>query len=362
MQLKAKNRAFTLVELLVVIAIIGILVALLLPAIQAAREAARRTECGNKMKQLGIAMQNYHDTYKAFPALGTRGMGEDVGWYFSWVIPILPYIEQAQMHDAIMARARPNGAGLPTPWNTGNDGTPGTYGPLWRETNWKRDLQALRCPSDTLPPDRGESPSFLNYRVCVGDDYHQNHFRPDQSSRQNRGIFQCERWVNMSAIIDGTSTTVMLGELVGGGDARDVLGGVAVNVQTWDPANCMARVDPLAPNRLAGDVRAQFRPPGGRAMDGRPYFVGFATMVGPNGPSCHWGGVDGNEHMGTVSSRHPGGAHVTMADGAVKFINQNIDTGAQSVPDIDTPGGRESPWGVWGALGSMAGGEAVPKF
>jgi prepilin-type processing-associated H-X9-DG protein len=201
----------------------------------------------------------------------------------------------------------------------------------------------------------------LSYKVCVGDDYHQNHFRRDQN-RVNRGIFQIERWNNMASITDGTSTTVLLGEVVCGGDRYDVLGGVAVNMRAWNPAACLARIDPNNPRRLTDPVRAQFRPTGGRAFDGRPYFVGFATMVGPNGPSCHWGGVDGNEHMGTLSSRHPGGAHVALADGSTQFISESIDTGAQAIDDIQDPGSRQSPWGVWGALGSKSGGESVGQY
>lgn len=85
-------------------------------------------------------------------------------------------------------------------------------------------------------------------------------------------------------------------------------------------------------------------------------------MVGPNGPSCQWGTGDGNEHMGTMSSRHPGGGHVTMADASVQFIQEGIDTGLQSVDDVDTPGSRISPWGVWGAMGSIQGGEVVSDF
>jgi prepilin-type processing-associated H-X9-DG protein len=196
----------------------------------------------------------------------------------------------------------------------------------------------------------------------VGDDYHQNHFRPDESGRDNRGIFQIERWLEIGAVKDGTSNTVMLGEMVGGGDQRDIMGGVALNMTAWNPAACLARKDPANPKRLLGSVRAQFRPVGGRAWDGRPYFVGFATLVAPNGPSCHWGGVDGNEHMGTLSSWHSGGGQVAMGDGAVRFISQSIDTGAQAVNDVDTPGGRPSPWGVWGALGSRNGGETVGDF
>lgn len=342
--------AFTLVELLVVIAIIGILIALLLPAVQAAREAARRSQCTNNLKQLALAQHNYHDTYKTFPALGSRGIGQDVGWFYAWTIATLPYIEQSGLYDGMMSEARPSGPGLPTPWSTASNAFNNSY--------WKVDLSAFRCPSEgSQPPDRGESPSLLNYRVCTGDDYHQNHFVPSQG-RDNRGIYQMERWIGMASINDGTSNTVMLGESVAGGGPADLKGGVAVNQQAWNPAACSARYDPTT-KQLTGNVRANFRPPGGRAWDGRPYFVGFATMVPPNGPSCHWGGVDGNEHMGTLSSFHPGGGNVAMADGSVHFISETIDAGNQAVDDIDNPGGRPSPWGVWGALGSRAGGEPV---
>jgi len=346
---RAFRTGFTLVELLVVIAIIGILVALLLPAIQAAREAARRTECASNIKQVAIAMHNYHDSYGAFPAMGTRGMGGNTGHWYAWTIPILPFIEQTPLHDQIMAQARPNGSGLPTPWSTSNN--------AWHNSNWKVDIPAFICPSDFSPQNRNESPSLINYKVCVGDDYHQNHFTPGQG-RTNRGIFQMERWNTMATIVDGTSNTVLVGELATGANARDPKnGGVALNMRSWNPAACLARVDPVT-RTLTNPVRAEFRPPGGRAWDGRPYFVGFSTLVGPNGPSCHWGGVDGNEHMGTLNSFHPGGAHVAMADGTVKFIDENIDTGNQSVDDVTYPD-WESPWGVWGALGSKSGRESI---
>jgi prepilin-type processing-associated H-X9-DG protein len=192
----------------------------------------------------------------------------------------------------------------------------------------------------------------------VGDDYHQNHFTPDQSGRNNRGIFQRNRYLAMGGITDGTSNTIALSERVAGGDARDLLGGVALNVRAWNPAACLARIDPNNPRRLTGDVRAQFRPTGGRAWDGRPYFVGFATMVAPNGPSCHWGGVDGNEDMSPPSSYHTGGVQVGMADGSVQFISQNIDTGNQAADSLPNPGGP-SDYGVWGSLGSASGGEAA---
>jgi prepilin-type N-terminal cleavage/methylation domain-containing protein/prepilin-type processing-associated H-X9-DG protein len=356
---KMPRIGFTLVELLVVIAIIGILVALLLPAVQAAREAARRMSCSNNLKQMALAQHNYHDVHKAFPPLGVQmgdaatggpGLGAGTWWPYSYAMFTLPFVEQQPLYDGMMARARPSGGGLPTPWHTGND--------AWSNQNWKVDIPVLICPSDNPPTNRGESPSLINYRGCVGDDYHQNHFRPNQG-RDNRGIYQINRWLKMGQIKDGTSNTVMLGEAVGGGYPNDVLGGVALNMQAWNPASCLARVDPNNPKRLTGAVRADFRPPGGRAWDGRPYFVGFATIVAPNGPSCHWGGVDGNEHMGTLSSYHPGGAQIALADGSVRFITETIDVGNQAVDDVATPGNRPSPYGVWGALGSKGGGEPV---
>ncbi|MHB8901480.1 MAG: DUF1559 domain-containing protein [Thermoguttaceae bacterium] len=352
MRKRVSKRGFTLVELLVVIAIIGILIALLLPAVQAAREAARRSQCTNNLKQMALACHNYHDTYKGFPALGVRGMGSDVGWWYSGLIALLPYIEQSALYDGMMAQARPSGTGLPTPWATGNNAFNNSY--------WKRDISAFICPSEGgPPPNRGESPALTSYRFCTGDDYHQNHFPPSNSSRDNRGIFQPERWLNMASIKDGTSNTVMLGESgIGSGGAADLYGGVAVTMQAWNPAACSARYNATT-KQLTPPVRADFRPPGGRAWDGRPYFVGFCTLVPPNGPSCHWGGVDGNEHMGTLSSAHPGGGNVALGDGSVRFISETIDSGNQSVDDVATPGGRPSPWGVWGALGSRSGGEPV---
>ena len=99
------KRGFTLVELLVVIAIIGILIALLLPAVQAAREAARRSQCSNNLKQIGIGMHNFHDTYKAFPV----GQADDDNDSFGWGVYILPFIEQKPLWDAINAHTGTNG-------------------------------------------------------------------------------------------------------------------------------------------------------------------------------------------------------------------------------------------------------------
>src|ERR1051325_7236052 len=153
---RSKRRGFTLVELLVVIAIIAVLIALLLPAIQAAREAARRNSCTNKMHQIGIALQNHHDSYRYFPAVCTSTMSggslpagtsapSTNTWGYSWLVKILPYLEETTLYNAISAGsgkfATTNSSGVLTtttsPWVV-QSGTVFAY---------TLSLNALLCPS-----------------------------------------------------------------------------------------------------------------------------------------------------------------------------------------------------------------------
>jgi prepilin-type N-terminal cleavage/methylation domain-containing protein/prepilin-type processing-associated H-X9-DG protein len=372
--MKLRQRGFTLVELLVVIAIIGILVGLLLPAVQAAREAARRMSCSNNLKQLGLAMLNYESAYKRFPAMGhlggdiagsRPGIGEDMWARYAYTIGILPFIEQTARYDAMMARAKP-AVGLPRPWAGQADWSyENPAAATWGLTqgNWSRDISAFICPSDPPPPNRNESPCLLNYKVCMGDQYFQNHFPPSAwGSRNNRGIFQINRYLAIGAISDGTSNTVMMGERAGGGGLDDVLGGVAQEMRAWAPADCLARVTTVnGRRRLTAPTREIQRPHSGRAWDGRPYFVGFTTMLPPNSPSCTWGWGDDNEDMSSISSFHTGGAQAGMADGSVQFYSSSIDTGNASIvqqsPGFQEIYGGASAYGVWGSMGSRAGGE-----
>lgn len=337
---------FTLVELLVVIAIIGVLVALLLPAVQAAREAARRTQCANNLKQWGLAIHNYHDTHNRLPPNQYRwGLGEDMGTWYSGAINVLPYLEQGPLYDRIMSQARPRGPGLPHPWN--------------RWEGWTVSIPAFQCPSDPELSDIGESPSVLNYKFSVGDTIRWNH---EDGQGVGRGMFSAGRALRMADVTDGLSNTIAMGELAGGGSPRDILGGVALNVGHVDnrgvPALCLARIDPNNQRMLSGDVRANFRPHTGRAWDGRPYFVAMATAVRPNGPSCQEGGGDGWFQYATLSSRHPGGAHVLMGDGSVRFISETINAGDPTAQEVSS---GPSPYGVWGALGSRNGGESIQE-
>jgi len=149
-------RGFTLIELLVVIAIIAILVALLLPAVQQAREAARRSSCKNNLKQLGIALHNYHDTHSVFPpgwmhpgisATGTASGDNDLG-VWSWSTMVLPYVEQSAVYDAL----QPGQYYPPPTTDTGNSGgVDATYPGTQRLSAAQTKINTFLCPSSTSP-------------------------------------------------------------------------------------------------------------------------------------------------------------------------------------------------------------------
>ena len=158
MQVSNRRRAFTLVELLVVIAIIGILIALLLPAVQAAREAARRSQCSNNLKQLGLALHNYHDTFKAQPPrqggpLWSGGSLTNPPRHSAFV-NLLPFIEQDARYSQIMTSQL-------NAWSGGAD------------SGYVGEIAPFICPSDGLltetSPDRQALYSPLNYGLCMGD-------------------------------------------------------------------------------------------------------------------------------------------------------------------------------------------------
>lgn len=340
--MRSGNRGFTLVELLVVIAIIGVLVALLLPAVSAAREAARRTQCSNNLKNLGLAMLNYHDVNKKFPLgavvvnnafpTNTSFSFRDVPpihWSTTWAISILPQIEQQAMFSQFNPGARVSSASqrLVT-------GTP---------------LQIMKCPSDlsappAVDPDGGENLGTFdkgNYGLNFGggsaneNGNSNNKGGPEDvptwtiqaygKASKNRGMASLRDSngvmtnVGLNDLIDGASNCVIIGEMLhmnNGGDCRGCWGkalGAAISAYTGgDPENDKANGIATPNVRAIGIYRDA------------PTHCGNTASIGDIDLECTdraGDGLGGN----AMRSRHPGGAQATFGDGRVQFITNNID-------------------------------------
>jgi len=349
---------FTLVELLVVIAIIGVLVALLLPAVQAAREAARRSQCLNHLRQIGLALHNYEGVWKAFPP--QKG-GTACPWPStppcnyerrSGFVALSSFLEQGIVYQAIEA-----GGGTPN-WPAGG-------GDPWNGWSaWNTQLPTLLCPSDG--PGVRSTRGHNNYAFCIGDKVFENLW----TNANHRGIFTYQRSVPISAITDGTSNTIALSErcrqpqgFTGPRNANGELAmsATATNVSSVvdNPGSCLTRVGTNREYTTGIQIKSKM---GHVWTDGQTEIVAFNTVLPPNSPSCINNGdtnADGPSGVHSAGSYHPGGVNVVMADGSARFVSQNINCGNLGVR---APIAGKSPYGVWGALGTREGRESAIDF
>lgn len=361
MRLGRQRLGFTLVELLVVIAIIGILVGLLLPAVQAAREAARRMQCSNSLKNLGLALHNYHDSYRSFPSRsnGTQTGPISNGGRRSGIVGMLPFLEQSAFFQRIEAgdptKSPPLPPGGPAPWYPVGESPNQT-------TMWVQRFPILKCASDPASPDQMDGGRGINnYAFCSGDTL-------ISVGTVGSGMFFRFGTVRIGEVTDGTSNTIAMSERVAAnfrpGQRANALirEGSLLNVVllgAGNPANCRAAVaaasvggrflDSATPN-----VKGRFS---SIWADGQVENVGFNTVLAPNGPSCVSGADGGSDSQHAVlsaSSYHTGGVNTVFVDGSVRFISDSIDTGNHAVKPVML---APSPYGVWGALGTRAGGE-----
>jgi prepilin-type N-terminal cleavage/methylation domain-containing protein/prepilin-type processing-associated H-X9-DG protein len=316
------RRAFTLIELLVVIAMIGILVALLLPAIQAAREAARRTQCVNNLKQLGTALHNYHDTFGKLPP-GWVDSG-NFGW--GWNVFLFPFMEQQSFYDRLQVDQK-------TLIQVNNNAA---TQPLLLTV-----LPNLRCPSDTAN-EAGEQTVGLNanqrpvatsnyvgsrgfFSMANGDTSND----PVVDNTLNNGVFYANSRVRLADILDGTTNTLALGE------------------KGIDSANLTA-TPPIRAACWAGDGRAQ----NGNAVT-----------------ACVRGKMNqGNQN--NFSSAHSGGANFAMCDASVRFLSENITSNAAGVDGTPVPAApwqslfeaRKNNMGVYQWLGTRNDGQEIGRL
>ena len=316
------RRGFTLIELLVVIAIIAVLIALLLPAVQQAREAARRSQCKNNAKQLGLSLHNYHDTFGELPPgaiwFGNTGpaaptpnqdapsgngdaMFSQLNYSANWVMMTLPYIDQSPLYNLYQpGQVLIRTAGTATDSNNQVVGT--TIGSIVCPSDPFSGVKFTRGAMGNVPMGR------INYGGNLGRERGGGNSQTRWSAQpgDRRGAFGHGRSSQIRDFVDGTSSTVLLWELRVGPVADDARGvwamgrnGVSLIAGCQNEGDCAGINDGRA---NAADVHG---------------CSSQATL----GLGC-WSGGDG---QGAPASQHVGGCHATLGDGSVRFISQNID-------------------------------------
>jgi prepilin-type N-terminal cleavage/methylation domain-containing protein/prepilin-type processing-associated H-X9-DG protein len=306
---RERRVGFTLVELLVVIAIIGILIALLLPAVQAAREAARRMQCSNNLKQMALALHNYNNAHGVFPS-GTRSHAS-AGWIWghTWAVSILPFAEQKELYDGMDL------VGTHSP--SGHTGLIyGTFNPHNGKWLSGKAIPFLFCPSSPLPqfvmtgtvppgPGGAASPTYtaitgaIDHSSAVDKDSHSHEHRARGIQSQG-GVLLPRRFIAFREITDGSSNTIVLGEQSDYCYADD---NAKVNCRSdYGHAFCMGTTPSDGIDDRWFNTTTVRYPINHKAWN--------STGVGEQYYACNR----------PIQSAHPGGAEVAFADGSANFL------------------------------------------
>jgi len=297
-----KRRGFTLVELLVVIAIIGVLIALLLPAVQQAREAARRMSCSNNMKQTGLALHNYHDTYGVLPPQAAKGSHSANWWVF-----LLPFCEQGNAYDQLRVDNGGFWMGSTTAAATNNKNVLDGFAPDY-----------MVCPSSPMPTflEKGGTDQIEPSYVAISGS--NNHPTTDNSTNGGNspisagGMIIRVRALNMSACTDGTSNTVIVGEQ---GDYVVDSAGAKFDTRASHRDGGWQGTSPIQQVKGDGSVVK----PANRCWNETTIIGGLGTRIYDATT------MDTNKCNTPIISAHPGGVMSLSLDGHVNFLAETID-------------------------------------
>lgn len=315
---------FTLVELLVVIAIIGVLVALLLPAVQAAREAARRSSCSNNLKQIGIGLHNYHDTMLKFPMAGYITTPSGGAYHHTWLTSLLPFIEQKPLYDstnmALMA---------------------------WGQYIVSTKVKVLRCPSDGGYDEASDTHNIAHTNYAGSEGYHWwptayldpawgGNWTQLPQAGDYTGLFAVTRKFDMAGISDGTSNTVVVAEVDSYGYKWGAFQSTGTGKRRNRGGEAVFRSAFIYTGHEGESVQSKYRKPDDSGAQGggtwfragpHSYCPSYLTAWGLN---TEWPGA---------SSMHSGGIVLALrADGSVSNVTKNIN------------------WGTWVAVNGIADG------
>jgi prepilin-type N-terminal cleavage/methylation domain-containing protein/prepilin-type processing-associated H-X9-DG protein len=326
--MRPARHGFTLVELLVVIAIIGVLVALLLPAVQSAREAARRGQCQNHLRQVALAAHNYHDTLLRFPAGWCRPHNA------SAICSLLQYLEQGNKYNQF-------------------DWTQDINGAATNAAARSQDVKVYMCPSD-----QGTGRFFTGLATAQGaEPTGRNNYMPNMGSRANfaevdngvrqraNGIFFRNSAVRMAEISDGTSNTALFSEcrrgpVVAPTAGQDMAVSTEVDFGSWDGS---PNVDLVPPSQCENRSLNTAKYRGGQYYRGGVMWTGFYNhTLTPNSKlrDCYRSsGLDSGHYA--ARSYHPSSVNVAMCDGSIRTVNDSIDRA------------------TWSAAGSRGEGESL---
>jgi prepilin-type N-terminal cleavage/methylation domain-containing protein/prepilin-type processing-associated H-X9-DG protein len=336
--MKTNRKGFTLVELLVVIAVIGILIALLLPAVQAARESSRRAQCVNNLKQFGLAMHNYHDVFKALPPAGFLDAGLNPGPTGLFSADILDWSEQARLLPYFEQQNLSNLFNFNLTW----DNPVNLAGALV-------SVPIFKCPSDSgmmIPAGIGSQCNYYGnygYNILRGQPtWPQFAGTPNATMPAPNGAFPFGVAVKFADIRDGLSQTAAFSEMITGDFNNGIITPASDNFVSY------ASPGPFTPNdaylmcmqvdttTLASQMWSNTGAPWTSETGSNTVYVHAAP---PNTQSCGFLMVSRFESC--ASSYHPGGVNLLLCDGSVKFVTNGVDLPA------------------WWAIGSRSGGEAM---